>query len=46
MPMMPIEEFVDFLVNMFPLFFIICILIVFLVVLLVRDNERSREDFK
>ncbi len=38
-----LNEFVVFLIQMFPIFFIIGILISFLVVLHVRDNKRMRD---
>lgn len=41
-----INEFVVFLVKIFPISFIIGIFITFLVVLHKRDNEKVRNDFK
>lgn len=38
-----LNEFVVFLIQMFPIFFIIGILVSFLVVLHVRDNKRMRD---
>lgn len=41
-----LNEFIIFLINMFPIFFIIGIFISFLVVLHVRENKRMKDDFK
>lgn len=44
--MMPIKEFVGFLINMFPICFIIGLMVSFLVILHVRDNKKARDYFE